>query len=260
MYLSRDPSKNITAAKVKAYHAHGIGVLLNWEDQAGAPLQGADKGKSDAAAAVLQARGLGAPHDVCIYFSCDTDTNPSQYKAINAYYRAAGKVVHAAGFRLGCYGEADLVAHLSAAGITDAEWQTLAWSGGRLDPAADFYQTGINGHLGGAAVDYDRIIHPAQLGAWWPANSPNVQEDDMSDAQVQQILKAIADIPHDVWAFDNDGDTRAWALLNVGANTTRFAKALVAALPPAQRGGLTEADMETAVRKVLDDAKIQVGD
>lgn len=85
------------------------------------------------------------------------------------------------------------------------------------------------------------------------------QEDDMSDAQVKQILNAINGIPHDVWAFDNGGDTHAWALLNVSANPARFAQALLAALPPAAKGGLTEADVETAVRKVLDDATIQTG-
>lgn len=85
------------------------------------------------------------------------------------------------------------------------------------------------------------------------------QGDDMSDAQVQQILKAIAGVPHDVWAFDNGGGTHAWALLNVGANPARFAAALVAALPATAKGGLTEADVETAVRKVLNDATIQTG-
>jgi hypothetical protein len=267
MYLSRDPSKNVTVAKVNAYHAHGIGALLNWEDQPGAPLKGAAQGRSDAAASVLQARGLNAPAGCCIYFSCDTDINPSQYKAINAYYRAAGKVVHAAGYLLGCYGEADLVAHLSAAGITDAEWQTLAWSGGRLDPAADFYQCAINGSLGGASVDFDRIIHPAQLGAWWPSNSPySTPEEFTMDQEVQAEFDKIYNLlhsalspngpdgqPHQV-GIDTIVARRTNPILAAVASPDQIAAAVFKKLPPASVGGLTTADVETAVRAVFADA------
>src|SRR5438067_4602432 len=55
------------------------------------------------------------------------------------------------------YGEAALVSHLHAAGLTDFEWQTLAWSGGVVSPQADLYQYAINKTLGGASVDFDRI-------------------------------------------------------------------------------------------------------
>lgn len=168
MYLSWDASKNATPAKVAAYHAEGIGVLLNWESQAGAPLKGGNQGMADANEAVRLAQALGAPKGTIVYFSCDRDVNQSQWPTIDAYYRAAKAVCAKAEYGLGCYGEADLAAHLAGAGITDAEWQTVAWSGGRVDPAADFYQTGVNGKLGGASVDFDRIIHEDQLGAWWP--------------------------------------------------------------------------------------------
>lgn len=258
MYLSNDPSKNATHAKVTAYHAAGIGVLLNWESQAGAPLSGAGQGAADGAEAVRQAQALGAPDGTIIYFSCDTDTQPGQYPSIDAYYRAAGHPVRAAGYGVGCYGEADLVHHLSAAGLTDAEWQTIAWSGGRLDPAADFYQTGINDTLGGASVDFDRIIHPNQLGAWWPPNSP-YGGDTVTPAQMQQILDAITAAtkaaqaaPHDTWAYNQGGKTaQAWALLQAAANPAATAKAILAQLPPAATGGLTEADIETALKNVF---------
>lgn len=202
MYLSKDPTKNVTAAKVKAYHAAGIGVILNWEQIAGAPLNGANQGLADAGLAVSQARALIAAvgyapkNRTTVYFSCDRDVNSGQYPSIDAYYRSAGNVVHAAGFGLGAYGERDLVQHLSDEKITDAEWQTLAWSNG-LSPDADFYQSAINKTLGGASVDYDRIIHADQLGAWWPpghaldSSSEHPLEDDMTDAQMQQILAAI---------------------------------------------------------------------
>lgn len=209
MYLSHDASKNMTAADVKAYHAAGIGMLFNWEHNAGAPLNGAAQGTADAQAAVAQARSILAAaktkprNRLVIYFSCDRDVTGTQIAGpVVDYYRAAAAVCHAAGFGVGVYGEADLVKYLSAHRVTDAEWQTYAWSGGRLDPATDFYQY-LNGQkLGGADVDFDRVIHPADLGALWPPGSRydtaaavNVVEDDpladLTKAQLDQIANAV---------------------------------------------------------------------
>jgi hypothetical protein len=177
-YLSWDTSKNITASDVKAYHKVGIAMMLNWESQAGAPLKGAAQGKADATEAVRLAKALFSAvgyrpkNRTVVYFSCDTDVNSTQYPAIEAYYKAAKAVCAAAGFGVGAYGEAALVTHLHKAGITAAEWQTYAWSGGVLSPDADFYQYSNGQTLGGASVDFDRVIHAADLGAWWPPTNP----------------------------------------------------------------------------------------
>jgi hypothetical protein len=69
------------------------------------------------------------------------------------------------------YGEADLVDHLHAAGLTAVEFQTLAWSGGRISTEADLYQFSINQTLAGASVDLDEIRHLPTVGAWWPPGS-----------------------------------------------------------------------------------------
>lgn len=215
MYLSRDASKNMTASDVKAYHKAGIAMLFNWENEAGAPLKGAAQGKADAEQAVKLAKqiiaavGYRPKNRLVIYFSCDQNVTPSQYPAIDAYYRAAKKVCQAAGFGVGCYGEADLVSHLSSAGITDAEWQTYAWSGGVLSPAADFYQYQNGQHLGGADVDFDRIIHPTELGAWWPPGSRYDTGEDMglNDRDAGVVWAHAAGI----W---NKSKPSAWAVLS----------------------------------------------
>lgn len=176
MYLSHDPSKNASPAKIRAYHAQGIGVLLNWESAAGRPLLGSAAGREDAGSAVAQIHALytGVGYrprsKLAIPFSCDRDTNPSQYAAIDGYY-AATKAIVEPEFVNGVYGEADVVEHLHAAGLTGMEWQTLAWSNGRRSPEADFYQSSINDTLGGASVDFDEVIHLTQIGAWWPPGS-----------------------------------------------------------------------------------------
>jgi hypothetical protein len=202
MYLSWDPSKNITAAKIRAYFAVGIGCLFNWESLAGAPLKGAAQARIDATEAVRQVRALlaqvGIAHRnrIVIYFSCDVDADP---RAVEAYYRAAAAICHAAGFGIGAYGSARVCHYLAALKITDAEWQTYAWSGGVLDPATDFYQFRNGQTLGGASVDFDRVIHPLQLGAYWPAASPYntgsnlTQETDVTPAECQSaVLTALA--------------------------------------------------------------------
>jgi hypothetical protein len=278
MYLSNEPAKNITAAKVKAYHAVGIGCMCNWESKAGAPLVGSAQGTADATEAVRQVKalisavGYAPKNKLTIYFSCDQDVNSSQYPTIDAYYKAAGQVVHAAGLRIGVYGEASLVAHLAAAGITDAEWQTIAWSSGVLSPAADFYQTEINKTLFGASVDLDRIIHADQLGAWWPpGHSLDITptEDTLSAAEVQQIIDEIQSrLPLtrlskiDTMAYQISEQVVpavAATRVAVGAlgTTAELTAAVLAALPAASAGGLTEADVETALKHVLDGATIQ---
>lgn len=232
MYLSLDPSKNVTAAKVKAYHQAGIGVLLNWENDAGAPLKGAGQGRSDAANAVRQVNALLAAvgyrpaNRLVVYFSCDRDVTSAQWGTIDDYYRAVGSVCRP-DLGVGAYGEASLISHLAKSRITDAEWQTLAWSGGVISPDADFYQSSINQTLGGASVDFDKVIHPALLGAWWPRGSTYDTGDDMSltAAQAQQLANAVA--------YAKAADVRAQALQSALANAlTRIAalQADVAAL------------------------------
>lgn len=207
MYLSWSPSKNATAAKIRAYHAAGIGVLLNWESQAGAPLDGAARGHEHATEAVRQIRELireigRAPRNkLAIPFSCDTDTSAAQRSGpVRHYYANTKTITHAAGFLNGCYGEADLCDYLHAQGLTDMEWQTYAWSYGRISPEADFYQYDNGEHLGGASVDFDRVIHAAQVGAWWPNRHPlnkpttDVLEDDMplNDADKKWLTSMVS--------------------------------------------------------------------
>lgn len=266
-YLSNDSSKNITAADVKAYHGVGIGMLLNWESDAGRPLLGGAAGRADAttacaqALALFKAVGYKPDYQLTIYFSCDRDVNSSQYPAIEAYYEQAGAVCHANGFGVGVYGEADLVTHLSAKNITDSEWQTYAWSGGVVSSAADFYQYQNGQTLGGASVDFDKIIHSDQLGAWWPQGIEPTVAISESDAEL---------IASKVWGVrwtGGDGKTTYPAstfLYNANKYAGIAATVLQSDLPGkiaaaivnagGTGGTITEASIEAAVRKVFADA------
>jgi hypothetical protein len=171
-YLSNDPSKNWTPAEIRSYHAVGIGCEMNWEGFAAEAKGGAAAGTTNATTAVRLADALVAgvgyksPTKLGIAYSVDFDTTPGDYAVIDAYFRAI-RQVHGGRYLVGAYGEADLIEHLFAAGLIDFGWQTYAWSGGRLSNLADLYQYSNNESLGGAAVDFNRIIDSAALGAWW---------------------------------------------------------------------------------------------
>jgi hypothetical protein len=179
MYLSHDPSKNSTPTKVRAYHAAGIAVQHNWESYTGRPFLGYDAGIEDGRDARIQLNAIIAEVGyrpltrLAIPFSVDRDANHIDYPVIDAYFRGV-RAALGGEYLVGVYGEADVIEHLHAAGLTAMEWQTIAWSQGRLSPETDLYQYAIDQSFAGASVDFNRIIHADQLGAWWPpgADSP----------------------------------------------------------------------------------------
>lgn len=92
---------------------------------------------------------------------------------------------------------------------------------------------------------------------------------ELSVADINDILAAIRDlksdvasVPKDTWVTPiNLASENAWTVLTqtrVAAgrqpNTAAIAAAVLAALPAAAKGGLTEADVEAALRKVFADA------
>ncbi len=166
-YLSHTPAKNLTVGEAAELHGAGIGILLGWESSAGRALEGAVAGSEDGRDAASQAQGLGAPLGLSIYFAVDEQAPRSHWDAVVLYLRAAGAAMSGR-YKVGVYADADLIDYLHGQGVVTSEWQTYAWSNGRLSQFADFYQY-LNGQtLAGASVDFDEIVHAGNLGAWWP--------------------------------------------------------------------------------------------
>lgn len=195
-YLSHTDAKNLSATEAGALLAAGIGILLNWESANGRPLLGGAAGAADGRDAAAMAESLGAPHGLTIYYSCDRDVTSSQFDAIAAYYQQAGNST-AGRYRVGIYGELSVIDEMHRRGVVTSEWQTYAWSNGKLSANTDLYQYLNSQTLAGAGVDFDKIMHPAELGAWWPAGhapsggSGNPIGDDVTPEQMQQLLDAI---------------------------------------------------------------------
>lgn len=167
-------SKDITAFEAGALHAAGMDVVLVWEtDGRTGPLMGTAGGQADGAAAVAQARQLGVPAGVCLYFAIDFGAGSNNLPALRAYFAAARAVCHAAGYRCGDYG--GMVTVTGDAGYVDLVWQTYAWSGGQwytgAGHAIEQYSNGAT--VAGISVDLDRTT-AADFGQWAAQGVPDV--------------------------------------------------------------------------------------
>lgn len=196
-YLSHDERKNLTHAEALDLLAHGVSIGPNWESRAGRAREGYAAGVDDGRDSGDLADSIGIPHGVAIIFSADFDAQPGEYAAVLAYLK--GCVAGLAGrYKVGVYASFGLIEYLNRKGFT-IDWQTYAWSGNQLSPAADLYQYLNSQSINGAAVDYDKIIHIEELHVWSPAGV--AQEDDMSDAQYNALVGLLAGLKAQISHF-----------------------------------------------------------
>lgn len=177
--------KGVTRDEVDALHAAGIGVVLNFEAAAGNVLGGRAQGVADGRAAFLYAQQLGAPLGLPIYFSADVDVTSDQMPTVLEYYRGAQTVLGDA-YQVRAYGEASVIDAVAAAGIARYGWQTIAWSNGYTSPRAAIFQFAINKDFLGSAVDHNRVMDEANLGAWMPPGAVNAAAQGAKDAIKQE--------------------------------------------------------------------------
>jgi hypothetical protein len=158
--------KFFTKGEIGSLHAMGIAVVILAERFDVSALDGYSEGVSQAQEADAMSFTWGLPSDRPIYFAVDFDMQVYQRPAVKSFLDGCAAVIGRG--RVGIYG-----------GIRTTEWaaqnryaswffQTYAWSGTDLGPAANVYQYRNNQILGGANVDLDRSI-TVDFGQW-----PNV--------------------------------------------------------------------------------------
>jgi hypothetical protein len=76
--------------------------------------------------------------------------------------------------RTGVYGGIAVVDACAAARACTYFWQTSAWSGGRVSPAAHLYQHQYDVKVGGAEVDINDLLNPP-AGIAWPHGAPTIR-------------------------------------------------------------------------------------
>lgn len=210
-YVSHSSGKNVTVAQVK--HIHGLGKLvqLNFEDTATNAKGGKNQGSQDAAFVLGELKALGAPKGVAVYFSVDFEVHTGQtlMSTVLDYFRPIQAALHAAGYKAGAYGDADVITALLAAKLIDFGWQTVAWSYGKRNPDAVLLQDVFTN-----AYDKDEILHP-YIGAWTPTgaqqpptSTPSTTEEftmdadakarfDKIDAEIADLKKTVFDLTRD---------------------------------------------------------------
>lgn len=187
-YLSHDSSKNLRPAEVSDFRGAGVDIVTVWESGSGRAKAGFDAGLQDGHDAVTQAQALGQPAGTAIYAAVDYDP-AGNLSPVLAYFHGFGQPVGAAGFQVGCYGSADVIDAVVAAGKAAFGWQTLAWSRGRVSAHAALYQAGHTVTLDGVVCDVDQVRSP--YGGW--ARHTTTTEDDLTPDEHNILAKAGAD-------------------------------------------------------------------
>ncbi|MFD7847482.1 glycoside hydrolase domain-containing protein, partial [Nocardia sp. NPDC059764] len=139
-------------------------------------LDGYGAGVTDARAALAQMLRCGGRADRPIYFSADFDATPQQQVPIDAYLDGAASVLGRS--NVGIYGGYWPVSRALDAGTATWAWQTVAWSGGRVDPRIAIYQNGEQVIVDGVECDVnqtDRI----DFGQW----DVETEEPDLTPEQ-----------------------------------------------------------------------------
>jgi hypothetical protein len=122
--------KAVSRAEIDALHAQGLGVGFVFESIAGRSAAGRAAGTADARAALSAANALGVPAAVPLFFAVDFPATPGQ---VTPYFAGVRSVL---GARAGVYGSYSI----TTAGLAPWRWQTMAWSGGKVDPNAHLIQ------------------------------------------------------------------------------------------------------------------------
>lgn len=174
LYPDGQGGKGLDGGELADYLAHGLEVPVVYESYAGRAKEGRAAGEADAKTAQHELEALGLPSGMPIYFAVDYDAPESDQPAIDEYLRGVASVISLE--RTGVYAGYWIIKRCHENNTATWLWQTYAWSGGNLHPAAHLYQY-RNGQNIGGAVDFTRALQenygqPSKFGNVQPAPQP----------------------------------------------------------------------------------------
>lgn len=249
-YLSPDDAnthgKILFATEKDSLLNSGFDIALNFEWYQGRCNEGYQAGIQDGQTAFAQAKGLGYPQGKCIYFSHDTGVY--DWANIDGYFTGVGAAMGGYYVR-GAYGSYDLIGQLHGAGLIQHGWQTTAWSGGRRDPWAQFYQTGEQLYVGAADVD---ISTGTTLGSWLDSSILDWWDMPIPQADIDSIASRVWG-----WPFTPGGKnygTSAHAIIG-GIDGVNAVKAATDTLEPSQAA---QSAQLTALKTELDSVQADI--
>jgi Domain of unknown function (DUF1906) len=168
--------KHLHASERDALWAAGLDVCLLAEGAANDALSGFSVGQTQASQALSDARALGAPDAIPIYFAVDFDVTSSQWPAVVQYFNGAASVIGRS--RCGIYGGIHAMQWAARDGAAVWFFQTFAWSAGQWFPGNHVEQFQNDVTLAGGTVDLCRSS-VSNFGQWGPGGPPQTRDDDM---------------------------------------------------------------------------------
>ncbi len=193
--------RNLTAAEVAGFHAHGlaVGLIAEFDTLTHHPvLDGASGGNANGAKAAIQLGALGAPAGagLTLWATADTNVVPTQFAAVAAYCDTFA--THIPGFDLGIYGGADLCDYLVTRGHAVRSWVAGAtsWSHGHTSTTACLFQRVTSSPL--PATDLDTYLdgHSVETCGLWLANTTPTPIPAPSKGTTEMVtLMKTADSP-----------------------------------------------------------------
>lgn len=184
--------KRLTRAEAEAITAAGLQIVSVFETTANRPAGGGPAGFLDGTEALREAVSIGQPVGTAIYFAVDFDASAKDYDAIEAYLRAAAGAIP--GYRVGVYGEYDVIEEMARRGAAKHFWQTYAWSGGKKSAKANIYQYKNGQTVAGHPVDLNESYGNE---GWWNLNEKKQSQDGLSswakEAWKWVVEKGISD-------------------------------------------------------------------
>lgn len=193
-YAGPGSGKFFTKSEIGSLHAMGLAVVILAERFDDSALSGYGEGQSQAREADSMSFGWGLPPDRPIYFAVDFDMQVAQRPAVKSFLDGCASIIGRN--RVGVYGGIRTTEWASQNRYASWFYQTYAWSGTDIGPAAHMYQYRNNQILGGAQVDLDRALqtdygqwpHPVESIGPAPTSTPQPSVDESSWDFVSDVL------------------------------------------------------------------------
>jgi hypothetical protein len=170
------PGKSVSLSEIGQAHAADIDVAFIYETTGQTWQGGFSAGKLDGESAYAAMRALGAPVSCAVYHAVDQQVFPSAMSRVIDWAR--GLIAGMGPYRIGIYGEFDVVEAVAHVFPDLFRWQTKAWSSGRISQQADVLQLGTS-MVGNLSIDIDVAYQP-HIGQWYanPQNQPEPSQGD----------------------------------------------------------------------------------
>lgn len=185
--------KAISPEEIKNLLNNDLAILLCWEIDAADISGGTNVGVQHAMKAKSLAEAYGVPSGTAIYFACDYNAQPQDYKDIEDYLKAA-KDIFAGKYEVGLYGHNRICDHIANMGIARYFWQCKAWSSGVISPNANIYQYQASGEkdakelekIIGISIDLDDAADIKSAKLWMPPSKKEKHWYDDAMAWVKE--------------------------------------------------------------------------